>query len=77
MPFQVSYLIVDQAEEDCEMVQDPFLEAGIAIPSELPYQDKVPKNDDQKDNQGQTAIFPPNLDNNEKNDDNISLITIK
>ena len=25
-------MIVDQAEEDVEMAQDPFLEAGISIP---------------------------------------------
>ena len=46
---QVSYLIVDQAEEDCEVVQDPFLEAGITIPSDLPYQDKSVEKGDQKD----------------------------
>ena len=59
------------------MVQDPFLEAGIAIPTELPYQDKVPKKEDQKDNQGRTAILTPDLGKNEKNDDNLSLITVK
>ena len=47
---QVSYLIVDQAEEDCEVVQDPFLEAGSTIPSDLPYQDKSAEKDYQKDN---------------------------
>jgi len=26
---QVSYLIVDEADEDLEMAEDPFLEAGI------------------------------------------------
>lgn len=36
---QVSYLIVDQAEEDCEISPDPFLEAGVSIPPTLPYQD--------------------------------------
>merc|ERR1719492_343109 len=30
---QVSYLIVDDADADMEMAQDPFLEAGIAIPA--------------------------------------------
>ena len=39
---QVSYLIVDLADMDLEMVTDPFLEAGISIPEELPYQ-KLPK----------------------------------
>ena len=38
-------MIVDQAEEDCEVVQDPFLEAGITIPSDLPYQDKSAEKD--------------------------------
>ena len=42
-------MIVDQAEEDCEVVQDPFLEAGITIPSDLPYQDQTPEKRDQKD----------------------------
>ena len=43
--YQVSYFIVDQAEEDCEVVQDPFLEAGSTIPSDLPYQDKSAEKD--------------------------------
>ena len=30
-------MIVDQAEADIEMQQDPFLEAGITIPGELPH----------------------------------------
>ena len=38
--FKVSYMIVDDADADMEMAQDPFLEAGIAIPAELPYQDE-------------------------------------
>ena len=42
-------MIVDQAEEDCEVVQDPFLEAGITIPSDLPYQDKSMEKGGQKD----------------------------
>lgn len=37
---QVSYLIVDDADMEMEMAKDPFLEAGIAIPAELPYQDE-------------------------------------
>ena len=36
---QVSYLIVDEADQDMDMGNDPFLEAGIVIPDELPYQD--------------------------------------
>lgn len=35
---QVSYLIVDLADTDLEMANDPFLEAGISVPEELPYQ---------------------------------------
>ena len=42
-------MIVDQAEDDCEIVQDPFLEAGIAIPSDLPYQDKPDGKSEQKE----------------------------
>ncbi len=33
---QVSYLIVDEAEEELDMAEDPFMEAGIAIPKNLP-----------------------------------------
>ncbi len=33
---QVSYLMVDEAEEALEMAEDPFLEAGIHIPKDLP-----------------------------------------
>ena len=32
-------MIVDDAESDFEMAKDPFLEAGIDIPEELPYQE--------------------------------------
>ena len=35
---QVSYLIVDLADTDLEMANDPFLEAGISIPKKLPLQ---------------------------------------
>ena len=37
---QVSFIIVDDADMELEMCNDPFLEAGIAIPAELPYQDE-------------------------------------
>ena len=30
-------MIVDDADRDIEMARDPFLEAGIDVPSELPY----------------------------------------
>ena len=36
-------MIVDDCSDDTsdtEMAKDPFLEAGIAIPAELPYQDE-------------------------------------
>lgn len=40
---QVSYLIVDEAEEDLDILEDPFAEAGISIPPDLPYKDKNAK----------------------------------
>ena len=40
---QVSYLIVDLADSDLEMANDPFFEAGISVPEELPYQ-TIPTN---------------------------------
>ena len=36
---------MDQAEEDVEMAQDPFLEAGVTIPPDMPYQDKEERKD--------------------------------
>ncbi len=33
-------MIVDDADRDLEIVTDPFLEAGIDIPKELPYKKK-------------------------------------
>ena len=44
---QVSYLIVDEADKELEMGKDPFLEAGIEIPYELPYVEDV-KNQDKR-----------------------------
>lgn len=38
---QVSYMIVDDADREVEMADDPFLEAGIDIPKELPYKKSV------------------------------------
>ena len=35
-------MIVDDADKEIDMVSDPFLEAGISIPQELPYQSKSP-----------------------------------
>ena len=40
----MSYLIVELADKDLELVTDPFLEAGISIPADLPYQ-KLPRAD--------------------------------
>ena len=36
-------MIVDCADTDTEMSTDPFLEAGIDIPKELPYQTPMVK----------------------------------
>ena len=55
-------MIVDQAEEDFEMAQDPFLEAGVSIPPEMPYQDKVPQNE-KKQNLNSSRV---NLENAEE-----------
>jgi hypothetical protein len=38
---QVCYLIVDEAEEELEMADDPFLEAGISVPQDLPPYKKM------------------------------------
>ena len=35
-------MIVDEADRDIDMAADPFLEAGIDIPKELPYQERRP-----------------------------------
>ena len=34
-------MIVDDADVDFEMSEDPFLEAGITAPPILPYQDQT------------------------------------
>ena len=36
-------MIVDEADREMEVTADPFLEAGIDIPKELPYHDKSPR----------------------------------
>ena len=36
-------MIVGDADRDLEMATDPFLEAGIDIPNELPYQTPMAK----------------------------------
>ena len=51
-------MIVDQAEEDADLVPDPFLAAGIIIPSELPYQEKQSKEDVRKGNMEEIGALP-------------------
>jgi hypothetical protein len=34
-------MIVDNDDKDMDMIKDPFLEAGIDIPKELPYQTPI------------------------------------
>ena len=60
-------MIVDQAEEDVEMSQDPFLEAGISIPVSMPYQPK----DEVKQNVEKTKDSTYN--NDKKEDIKISI----
>jgi hypothetical protein len=49
-------MIVDEADRDIELSADPFLEAGIDIPKELPYKTPtlrmkiIQENGDQLDN---------------------------
>ena len=38
---QVSYLIVAEHNSEIEMEKDPFLQAGIEVPRELPYANPV------------------------------------
>ena len=56
---QVSYMIVDDADMDMELQDDPFLDAGIAFenPAELPYQDEK-----QKDAASEAVLGVPELD---------------
>ena len=50
----MSYLIVDEADEDLEMAEDPFLEAGIPelpgypIDVSIPVSDKISREDSVK-----------------------------
>ena len=62
---------MDQAEEDVEMSQDPFLEAGILIPETMPYQpkDEVKQNVDMPKDQTDSN---QNLD--KKEDIKISIV---
>ena len=36
-------MIVDEADMEIEMATDPFIEAGIEVPANLPYQDSYQK----------------------------------
>lgn len=38
---QVSYMIVDNADREIDMSTDPFTEAGIEVPANLPYMDEA------------------------------------
>ena len=60
---QVSYLIVDEADKEMEMGKDPFLEAGIEIPKELPY-----ANSDEPDDIAKAAIESTPMDSAQSND---------
>ena len=43
--FQVSRMIVDEADMEIEMATDPFIEAGIEVPANLPYQESKQQED--------------------------------
>ena len=38
-------MIVDEADMEMEMATDPFIEAGIEVPANLPYQDSYQKDE--------------------------------
>ena len=63
--FQVSYLIIDQAEEDAEVVVDPFLDAGITVPTDLPYQTKPAEIMSEKERKEEKRISKSNMTENE------------
>ena len=41
-------MIVDDADMEMEMATDPFIEAGIEVPANLPYQDSDQQEDSYK-----------------------------
>lgn len=41
-------MIVDEADMEMEMATDPFIEAGIEVPANLPYQDSDQQEDSYK-----------------------------
>ena len=53
-------MIVDQAEEDADLVADPFLAAGIIIPSDLPNQEK--KSENSKNDNTEERTHPSMMD---------------
>ena len=65
-------MIVDQAEEDVEMVQDPFLEAGVSIPLDMRYQEAETPAENREKIQGSQL----DLDKKEEKENNISPPTI-
>ena len=67
-------MIVDQAEEDVEMSQDPFLEAGISIPETIPYQPKTEVKQD-TDTLRDLKDSNPNID--PKEDVKINILKVK
>ena len=48
--------MVDLADNDLEMANDPFLEAGISIPEELPYHDKSDEGVHQRTNSVKSVV---------------------
>ena len=67
-------MIVDQAEEDVEMSQDPFLEAGISIPETIPYQ---PKTEVKQNNDSLRDLKDSNPNIDPKEDVKINILKIK
>ena len=55
------------------MAQDPFLEAGVSIPPEMPYQDK----EFQPENKENLKSSQVNLDNKEEKSINSSPPTVE
>ena len=55
-------MIVDDADRDVEMARDPFLEAGIDIPRELPYKTPSVKRKFSLMGQKDRKINDPSLD---------------
>ena len=73
-------MIVDEAEEELEMARDPFLEAGIDIPNELPpYKVKSTKDPTQIENlsteeTGKTPATPKPIKKNDKSNNHLEVL---